>query len=395
MRIGIDASCWENKRGFGRFTREIVHALDKSREPHEYILFLDGKGGAHIRLSEKVTVCTVATKQASIEAASSEGRRALGDVWLMTREVMRHALDLFFFPAVYSYYPIVNRIPILVTIHDMIPEMHPQEVFPNSKLRRFWQLKQKLAIWQSSMIITVSQFSQKQIMEYCQLPREKVRVIPEGPGEAFHKEIDSAKVDSVLQSLGLTKEDRFLLYVGGLSPHKNLRTLLDAYHELISEENFRDIRLVLVGDYQSDSFFSDYPVLKDMVEKEGLKDRVIFTGFITDPDLACVYAAATCLVFPSFLEGFGLPAVEAMACGTPVAASNIGSLPEVLGEAGCFFDPYSKESLLNSLRKILSSSKFRESLRTHGFDRAKHYRWENAATNLLSIFQDTVSSKKV
>ncbi len=391
MRIGIDASCWENKRGFGRFTREVVYALDQDEALHEYFLFLDGPAPETLRNLSKVTWCPVQTSHATIEAASSEGRRALGDVWAMTREVKRHGLDLFYFPAVYSYFPILNRIPICVTIHDMIPELHPQEVFPNKKLRFFWQLKQQLAIWQSRTIVTVSEFSKRQIVEQCQISQERVRVMPEGPGKSFHQGVDPQKIAPVLQQLGIARHERFLLYVGGLSPHKNLRMLLDGYSELIQEEGFQDIRLVLVGDYQSDSFFSDYPALKGMSESGRLKDRVIFTGFIQDEELACVYSAATCLVFPSLLEGFGLPAIEAMSCGTPVVASETGSLPEVLGEAGCFFNPYSKESLLLALRNTLESSDRRLDMKRLGLERAKAYTWERAATELLSIFSNSVT----
>jgi glycosyltransferase involved in cell wall biosynthesis len=182
--------------------------------------------------------------------------------------------------------------------------------------------------------------------------------------------------------------------VGGISPHKNLETLILAYFELIKDHSFSDLKLVLVGDYQNDSFYSSYPDLNKLVSGHTFENKIILTGYVSDRDLSFLYNAATLLVFPSLQEGFGLPAVEAMACGTPVVASKAGSLPEILGEAGCFFNPTSASEMANVIKNTLSDDDLREVMRHKGLERAKLFSWEKAAKDLLSIFENLVNDNK-
>ena len=194
-------------------------------------------------------------------------------------------------------------------------------------------------------------------------------------------------MNEALQRHHLKTDEKFLLYVGGISPHKNLNTLIDALNRL------DDIKLILVGDYKDDPFFSAYPALKKQVEELGLTDKITFAGFVEDVDLAYLYNAATLVVLPSLEEGFGLPAVEAMACGTPVAASNRGSLPEVLGNAGVFFEPLDVDDMTAVLKEILSDDVRRAEMKQIGLDRSKDFMWKKAANELLAIFKSVASAK--
>ncbi|WHZ24613.1 MAG: hypothetical protein OJF47_003725 [Nitrospira sp.] len=391
MNIGIDISTWGNRRGFGRFTREIVRSLIRAGAAHEYLLFaesatvVEGEGLGHGQIVRAFT------HQSVIEAASASGRRSLRDVWAMTRLVLRHDIDVMFFPAVYSYFPVLNRTKVILTIHDMIPELYPDKVFPNAKLRTFWRLKQMLGIWQSSVVLTVSQYSKDEIVRRCGLSDERVHVIYEAPGAAFRVIDDHMTLDSVLKRYALAPHERFLLYVGGMSPHKNLGALISAYVELIADPRFEDVRLILVGEYLADAFYSDYPALRQMVLQSQLMERVAFTGFIEDEELACLYNAASCFVLPSLVEGFGLPAVEAMACGTPVVASRAGSLPEVLGGAGELFDPSDPRELLATLKVVLSDKTLCRAMRARGLERSKSFVWQRAAAELTCLCERLVS----
>ena len=185
MRIGIDACCWSNKRGFGRFTRELLNALIAIEDGNDYFFFLDKDTASSNVFSERVHLVSAPTRVSPTEAASANGRRSLKDLWVMSREAWKHDLDLFFFPAVYSYYPILNRTKIVVTIHDMIPKLHPQKVFPNKKLRIFWTLKEYFAVRQADLILTVSENSKQEITKFYNFPASRICTISEGPKTVF------------------------------------------------------------------------------------------------------------------------------------------------------------------------------------------------------------------
>ncbi len=393
MRIGVDACCWSNRRGFGRFTRELLEAIVALDKVNEYLFFVDQETAQNNGLPETVKTVVASTRVSPMEAASAEGRRSFRDLWALSHQVFRHNLDLFFFPAVYSYFPILNRTKIVVTIHDVIADHHPELVFPNKKLKLFWKLKQNLAVRQADLILTVSEYSKQQILEYFNVPEARVRVISEAARPVFTILPQDEDMTVTLQRYQLEECPRFLLYVGGISPHKNLKTLVSAYHRLVSEDAFADVKLVLVGDYQNDSFYSDYPALKEHIEHLHMSENVVFTGYIEDQDLARLYNAASALVLPSLEEGFGLPAIEAMACGTPVVASNKGSLPEVLGDAGLFFDPVKPSGISEVLRQVLSDELLRKTMREAGLARAHEFMWDKAAKDAIAIFDELASSR--
>lgn len=353
---------------------------------NDYLFFVDQNTASTIELPSAVNIVAVQTQMSPTNAASASGRRSMGDLWAFSKKVTKFNLDIFFFPAVYTYFPILNRAKKIVTIHDMIADHHPNKVFPNKRLMLFWKLKQYVAVKQAQLLLTVSEYSKKKIIEYFHIAESRIQVISEGPGSAFKVISQNKKTEQVLDHYRLSANDSFLLYVGGISPHKNLKTLIDVYSQLIKDIRFENIKLILVGDYQKDSFYSDYPILRSHIDYLGIADRVIFTGYVHDSELAVLYNSATLLVFPSLEEGFGLPAVEAMACGTPVVASKTGSLPEVLGDAGRFFDPLKPQEMLDVLIKTLLDDESREQMRCLGLKRAKLFSWDIAASDLLNIF---------
>jgi glycosyltransferase involved in cell wall biosynthesis len=188
-----------------------------------------------------------------------------------------------------------------------------------------------------------------------------------------------------------SSDGAYVLYVGGISPNKNLATLIRAFSRL--QARARGVRLILVGDYESDGFKSCYGALTELVQSLGLSREVQFTGFVPDEELCRLYNGAGLFVLPSFDEGFGLPAIEAMACGLPVIVSAGNAMEEVVGDAGLIVDPNDEVGLTAHMDRLLGNTELRREFGEKGIRRAAEFSWESAARNLLGIFEDTRNGK--
>ena len=390
MRIGFDGGCLTNRRGFGRFARLQLSALAKQRGDHEIVVVIDGPSASTIELPQGVETLVVNVRDAPSEAASARGRRRFRDMLAMGRAVARAGFDLMYFPATYTFYP-VWRVPrLVVTMHDTLPLEHPELVFPTRRGRAAWMLKEIVAARMADRIVTVSETSRRFLKHRFRLGEDRLHVVGEGPAPVFHPLADAPEADGVLERYGLSPDARYLLYVGGLSPHKNLPRLIEGFAKSAPAE----ASLVLVGDLK-DVFHTHVPEIQRTVAREGLDGRVVLTGFVPDDDLVYLYSRAYALALPSLLEGFGLPAVEAMACGVPVVASRAGSLPEVVGDAGILFDPLEVDSIADALGRLFADRSERDRLATLALNRAALFSWDRSARALLDCFEEleTASSK--
>ena len=387
MRIGIDATCWANPRGYGRFTRHMLTALLEQDKANEYVFFMDPFTASQSTFPDNAIRVVTEISESPTQAASADGRRGLRDMIAMGRRVSREPLDLFFYPSVYTYYPIFSSCKKVVAIHDVIAEKYPELIFRSRKNRLFWDLKTWLAIRQSDLVLTVSRFSQQGIAEHFRLPEQRIRVVSEGSADSFSPVSDRQLLNSTLAAYGLTDTSRFILYVGGIAPHKNLQVLVEAFSELMKIADYDDVRLVMVGDYENDVFLIDEK-LKAGMDDPVFKQRVIYTGYIPDADLNSLYNGALVFVLPSFCEGFGLPALEAMSCGTVVIGSSTTSIPEVVGDAGLFFDPHSKSELVDRLRRVIDDEALRQDLGRRSLERAATFSWHRSAEETLQVFRE-------
>ncbi|MFQ5667619.1 MAG: glycosyltransferase family 4 protein [Candidatus Binatia bacterium] len=385
MRVGIDGACWVNRRGYGRFARELVTHLAALDGGVDYTLMVDFDVAEAAAVPDRIGVVRVHTRRPAAHAAAAAGRRSLPDLWAMSRAISRERFDLVFFPSAYTYVPVTGRARVAVVIHDIIAEQFPQHVFPTRRAATLWRFKLLAARWQADLVMTVSDASRQGIARRFRMAADRIAMISEAADPIFRALPHDEEMKTILGRRGLLAR-RFLLYVGGISPHKNLGLLLDAFAALRRQPSYADYRLVLAGDFSGDVFYSAYDALRRRAAALELADAVIFAGHVEDRELAYLYSAAEVFVLPSLWEGFGLPAVEAMACGAPVVASARGALPEVVGAAGVLFDPDQPAALQAALRRVLTDADLRARLRRLGPQRAAQFSWDRAARETLSAF---------
>lgn len=383
MRIGIDACTWSNRRGYGRFTRELVSEMVRGYPGEEFVLVVDEQTASEGTFPQHAELEVVSTSEQPTRAASADGARRPLDLWKMSRAVARARFDVFVFPTRYSYFPMTCRTPTVVAFHDATAERHPGLIFPSARSRWFWNIKTKLALRRADRLVTVSEDARRQIAEVFDYPIDQIAVVTEGPDAIYQPCGDHAAASAARARWTLPSDTPLILYVGGISPHKNLTGLFHALADLGAPWH-----AVLVGDYENDSFWGCYDELVGLARELGLTERITFTGFVSDSELKDLYNTATLFVLPSMSEGFGLPLVEAMACGLPVAASRRNSIPEVVGEAGLLFDPESRAEMTAALARLLQDASLRANLRDEGLRRVQRFSWTKGAEQMMSLLRE-------
>jgi glycosyltransferase involved in cell wall biosynthesis len=392
LRVGIDGTSWLNRRGYGRFAHQLLHHLVEEDPRVDYTMVVDFDPADAPTVPDHVRLHRLETTRPAARAAAADGRRSLRDMWAVSHTLARGDFDVIFFPTAYTYVPVFGGTPIAVVIHDVIAEQFPQHVFPTRQAAAFWRMKLWAARRQAAMVMTVSEASRQGIAAHWGIPVERIQVICEAADAVFAPLTPERGEGGVLRRLRLL-DRRFVLYVGGISPHKNLGGLIDAVAAARRHPSLSDLMLVLVGDYTSDVFHSAYETLRRQRDTLDLHDAVVFAGYVPDAELVHLYNAAAAFVLPSLLEGFGLPAVEAMACGAPVIVSNRGALPEVVGDAGLVFDPNDRTALQQTLQRVLLEPDLCTRLRHDGPRRAAQYSWQRAARDTLTAFHALVAAR--
>jgi glycosyltransferase involved in cell wall biosynthesis len=391
MKIGVDATCWHNRRGYGRHARALLRALVRLDSANRYTLFLDSpdplESAAVESPPEECEVRILPATTPTVQAASADSHRSLADMWRMSRALSAPEFDLLLFPTIYSFVPVFGRARKLVMVHDVIAETYPKLTVPRPSARLFWKIKTALGRMQADALITVSDYSRDGILERFRVPPSRVFVVGEAADAVFRK-LETPLPGPELESAGITADTcashRIGVYLGGFSPHKNLEALVAAFGRLAARREFRDLLLVMVGSTSGDAFHTYFKTIAAQVEALGLRDRVVFTDYLADEDLVVLLNLAAVLVLPSLMEGFGLPAVEAAACGCPVIATNASPLPKLLGAAGIYIDPREPE-IAQALEKTLSSPELRRRMGECGVEAARRLTWEESARQMMDV----------
>jgi glycosyltransferase involved in cell wall biosynthesis len=390
MHIGVDATCWPNTRGYGRHARALLGALVRLDAENRYTLFMDAPEYC-ATVPPEAEVRLVHSSAPTAVAASSNGHRSPRDMWLMSRAMSSPQFDLLLFPTVYSYVPVFSRAKKVVMIHDVIAEQYPKLTLPSPSARLSWKAKVALGRWQADVIVTVSDYSRQALLNRFKIGPARVFVVGEASDPIF-RVLDDPRPTPRLDSLGITSSGRTVAYVGGFSPHKNLEALVAAFAKLAAQRAGADIRLVMVGEYAKEVFHSYFGAIKELVERLGIAERVIFTGYLPDEELVVLLNLSTVLVLPSLMEGFGLPAIEAAACGCPVIATSASPLPTLLGGGGLYIDPAKPAELEAALGRVLQSENLRQRMRGAGLVAARQLTWDAAAGQMINLIQQIGAS---
>ena len=268
----------------------------------------------------------------------------------------------------------------VVTVHDMVYKAFPETVRARTKYMLNSGLKSSMK--RADMIVTDSEFSRSEILKYFPQHEKKLRVVPCGVDlNKFRPCSEPERIPAVKKSLDI--EGEYFLYLGTIEPRKNLERLISAYH-IFSQRTGSDApKLVLAGGkgWLYDSIFRKVTDL-------GLSDKVLFTKYVPSEDMNPLMCGALAFVFPSIYEGFGMPPLEAMACGVPVLASDAASLPEVTGDCAVICDAYSEESIAEGLGKLWNDSELRSDLSIRGRDRAAEFSWDKSAEILYNVYKE-------
>lgn len=270
-------------------------------------------------------------------------------------------------------------------VHDMAYMAYPQTVA--NKTRKWLQLTMKQSCKRADKIITVSEFSKQEIIKYLHIEASKITVMPNGVDHKFFYPRSLQQINKVKEKFHIKQE--YFLYLGTLEPRKNIERLIKAYSELLRKSYSSQIpQLVLAGGkgWMYESIFL-------IVQELKLEEKVVFTDYIENEEVPVLMSGAKAFVFPSLYEGFGMPPLEAMACGTPVITSNVSALPEIGKDAAILINPYSIEEITQAMQRILQEKSLKEELVQAGIKKAKTYTWASAAEILIQVYQELLSLK--
>jgi glycosyltransferase involved in cell wall biosynthesis len=385
VRVGVDATSWVNRRGYGRFARNAVGRLVEADPDTRYVLYIDDETAEHATLPESAEVQRVTLTAPPSEAASAQTSRSIRDILRLTRAVRRDSLDAFLFPSLYTYFPVMG-VPTVVGVHDAIPSELPSLTMPSARARTFWRAKQDFALRRAARIFTVSEALRTAISHRLKVPAERLALVPEAPDPVF-RPVPAQQVEAAREEVGLDRGEAFLLYAGGISPHKDVETLVEA-HALVGGEP----RLVLVGDLESETYVSAAAAVRERIAARGLDGRVLLPGFVSDETLAALYSGAHVVVNPSLAEGFGLPAVEAAACGAALVLSDLPAHRETLGDDAMFFQPGDPEQLAAALSGLLGSDEVRIELGRRARAAVAGLTWDAAADRLRTLLVEAAET---
>jgi alpha-1,3-rhamnosyl/mannosyltransferase len=375
MRIGLDIRyANDHFPGIGRYVVNLARALAALDHPHTLVLLYNP---ALPNTRYDLRECASSSQ---VELVATTARPfSLAEQLQLPRLARRLRLDVLHSPYYIKPYGKLPC-PSVVTVYDLIARLFPHVV--SWRGRALFNLTMGLALRTADRVLTISRSARKDIVQYMRVPRERITITPLAADQRFSPQ-PHERIEEVRAHYNLPP--RYVLYLGSNKPHKNLERLVAAWERFTQEHKPPNDGpgLVLAGHYDP-----HYPAVRQMVRERGLSRSVVFVPDVAEEDMPALYSGAELFVFPSLYEGFGLPPLEAMACGVPVLCSSSSSLPEVVGDAALTVNPYGVTAIAEGLQQLLSQATLRAHLREAGLQRAREFSWERTARATLAVYED-------
>ncbi len=389
MKIGIDLRMYSSRfTGIGRYCFELVENLLGIDHENDYVFFLnEPEYGKFIEAKkkfleegkEKADGGTQAFKAVKVEAP----HYSKAEQTSFLKSIKKEKLDLMHFTHFNA--PLMYRRPCVVTIHDLTLSFFPGKKMTKWYHRKGYHMVLKNIVKKAQKIIAVSKNTELDLHRLFNFTRGKTTMIHEAAGEEF-RELPIEEVLPIMEKFEIDKE--YLLYTGVHRDHKNVVGLIGAF-KILKEKHGFDGYLVITGRKNP-----HYPEVEETIEKLELKDSVKLVGLVSEEELIGLYNGAFIYAYPSFYEGFGLPALEAFACGTPVCASNTSCIPEICGDAALYFDPKNLGEMAEKFYEVLRNEGMQKYLIEKGRQRLKEFSWKRMAEETLAVYEEILECKK-
>ncbi|MCX6745582.1 MAG: glycosyltransferase family 1 protein [Candidatus Parcubacteria bacterium] len=361
----------KTQSGIGNYIKQITDHLFQLDKENDYFLFLlEPFFSQYQPIADNIHKIKVTSRWYSLSEQT---------VFLM--DLLKYKLDLMHFPHFNA--PIFYPGQRITTIHDIIPVFFPGHKQKSWLRKRAYQLTIKASLRKSAKIIAGSNFTKQELIKHFKVEPEKISVIYLGIENDFKVMTEYAKIKELKDKYKITKP--FIFFISAWRNHKNFEGLIRAF-DLIKKDGL-DYQLVLAG--QEDIH---YPNIKSAINQASFKNDIITPGFIAEEELPLFYNTADLVVIPSFYEGFGLVGLEAMACGTPVIASNTASSPEILGQAALYFEPKDPKAIADTIVKVLTNPELQADLKQRGFQQIQKYSWSDCAQKTLEIYKQILKT---
>jgi glycosyltransferase involved in cell wall biosynthesis len=372
VKIGIDCQFCGISTGIGQYTSYLVAGLSKCVSAEARLTLVVGRNRPYAVSSGTVRVTRVPPTNRLVWAN-------LYAPWIMRSERfdLYHALDNLSLPL---FWP-KGKTRYVLTVHDLIPLLFPQSV--KKRHEYYFRLAIRRLLKLADAIIVDSAYTRDRIAERFNMFADKVSVVYPGVDTLRFRPLADKSITHGIRARYGIGDNPYLLYVGNIEPRKNLSVVISAYAEMLKSRELKSKpRLVIAG--ADSGLCNDVFALPASL---GLSRSVSFIGPVSDEELPLLYAGASVFLFPSLHEGFGLPVLEAMACGTPVVTSNVTSLPEIAGDAAVVIDPANTRELSDAMMRVLTHESLAEELREKGLDRASRFTWEETARQTLQVYK--------